>query len=164
MSLRSPNAHGQVTRAILYGNLLEKCQTPIPGCRSYASLRSRNAHGHFTKTILCGNLQEKCRTPFPRTALCPSLGNRSAHDISQKTIWCSNSNEKMRGPPVNTSIEHRAPSGTVRTPQCGHTVCGKLNGRMPTKGYFQMICYNVWHISFVDTYSPFKKIAIEADP
>ena len=63
-SLRSRNAYGHLRRAILCGNLHEKCWTPIPGTSFRASLRSRNAHGHFTRAILCGNLKEKCGTPF----------------------------------------------------------------------------------------------------
>ena len=50
-SLRSRNAHGHFTRAILCQHLQEKCQTPIP---QHPFLRSRNAHGHFTRAILCG--------------------------------------------------------------------------------------------------------------
>ena len=61
-SLRNRNAHGHFTRAILCGNLQEKCWTLISGPLSCASLRSRNAHGHFTRAILCENLQGKCRT------------------------------------------------------------------------------------------------------
>ena len=44
-SLRSRDAHGHVTRAILCGTLQEKCRTPIPRHTFCASLRSRNAHG-----------------------------------------------------------------------------------------------------------------------
>ena len=61
-SLRSRNAHGHFTRAILCGNLQEKCWTLISGPLFCASLRSRNALGHFTRAILCGNLRGKCRT------------------------------------------------------------------------------------------------------
>ena len=55
--------HMDVSQEPFFGNLQEKCRTPIPGTSFCASLRSRNAHGHFTRAILCGNLQEKCRTP-----------------------------------------------------------------------------------------------------
>ena len=56
-------AHGHVTgRGILWGNLLGKCRTLIPGQAFCASLRSRNAHGHVTRCILWGNLSGKCRT------------------------------------------------------------------------------------------------------
>ena len=47
------------------GNLQEKCPSPEPRRRLYASLRSRNAGGHFTRATLCGNLQEKCLSPEP---------------------------------------------------------------------------------------------------
>ena len=141
-----------------------KMPDPNSGVQVLCELAQSTSTWTFHKNNSVWKFRGKMPHTIPRTALCASLGNRSAHDISQKTIWCGNSNEKMRGPPVNTSIEHRAPSGTVRTPQCGHAVCGKLKDRMLAKGYFQMICYNVWHISCVDTYSPFKKIAIEAGP
>ena len=54
------------------GNLEEKCPSPEPRRRLYASLRSRNAGGHFTRATLCGNLQEKCPGPEPRRRLCAS--------------------------------------------------------------------------------------------
>ena len=44
-SLRSRNAHGHATRAILCENLQEKCGGPRSGRRVCASPRSRNAHG-----------------------------------------------------------------------------------------------------------------------
>ena len=47
-SLRSRNAHGHFTRAILCSDLQEKCRTPISGHLFCARLRNRNAHGHFT--------------------------------------------------------------------------------------------------------------------
>ena len=56
------NAHGQLKRAILRGNLQEKCRTPIPGTSFRARLRSRNAHGHLRRAILCKKSQEKCQT------------------------------------------------------------------------------------------------------
>ena len=66
-SLRSRNAHGHVTRAILYGNLQVTCGTLIPRTPFRASLRSRNAHGHVRRAILYRNLQGKCGTLSPRS-------------------------------------------------------------------------------------------------
>ena len=60
--LRSRNALGRSTTAILYGNLEEKRPGTPPGTSFCANLRSRNAHGHVTRGILCGNLEGKCRT------------------------------------------------------------------------------------------------------
>ena len=62
-SLRSRNVQGHSTRAILRGNLQEKCRTLMPGQAFCASLRRRNAHGHVTRGILCRNLKGKSRTP-----------------------------------------------------------------------------------------------------
>ena len=67
-SLRSRNAHGHVTRAILCRILQEKCRTLILGPVFCASLHSRNAHGHATRAILCGILQEKCLHLARKTA------------------------------------------------------------------------------------------------
>ena len=50
-----------VTRAILYGNLQEKCRTPIPGTAFFVEIYKKKAHGHVTRPIVSGNLQEKCR-------------------------------------------------------------------------------------------------------
>ena len=72
----SRNAHGHFTRAILYDNLQEKCQTPILRHTFCASLRSRNAHEH---------LEKWAGTP-PGTALCASLHSRNAHGHFRRTI------------------------------------------------------------------------------
>ena len=52
--LRSRNAHGHFTRAILCGNLQENA-----GPQSQARHFVRNAHGHFTRAIFCCYLQGK---------------------------------------------------------------------------------------------------------
>ena len=54
------NARPQAKRAILCGNVLEKCRTRIPRPAFYFR---KNTHGDATRAILCGNLQEKCRIP-----------------------------------------------------------------------------------------------------
>ena len=54
-SLRLRNGHGHFTKTILYGNLHEKCQTPLPGTSFCAGLHSQHAHGHVTRAILYGN-------------------------------------------------------------------------------------------------------------
>ena len=92
-SLRSRNAHGQVTRAVLCGNLQEKMPPPKSRRRLCASLRSRNAHGHITRAVLCENWQEK---PWSSTRLTtyrknPSvwthcLGNESKAWFEEATI------------------------------------------------------------------------------
>ena len=73
--------------------------------------------------ILCRNLQEKCRW----STFCASLRSRNAHGHFGRAIFCGNLQEKMTDPSVNTSIEHKTFTLTVRTPQGGHTVWGKKN-------------------------------------
>ena len=88
LSLRSREAEGQVTRAILCGNLQEKCQTPSPkesfcvemykksagpgfrGPHFIWKSTGKNARGNVTRAIFCGNLNEKCRTLFPGSTFC----------------------------------------------------------------------------------------------
>ena len=43
---------GEITRAILHGNLQEKWPRTPPGTLFCVSLRSRNAQGHVTRGIL----------------------------------------------------------------------------------------------------------------
>ena len=61
-----------------------------------------------------------------------------AHGITHKDIsqepFCAVIYRKNARPPVNTSIEHGAVTLTLRTPQCGHAVCGKLGGRLQLRG------------------------------
>ena len=95
------------TRAILCGNLPEKCRTQIPGPAFCASLRSRNAHGHCTRAILCGNLKEKCKTPIPGSKFCASLRSRNAHGHFTRAI-VSKFTGKMPHTTPPTSIKHRA--------------------------------------------------------
>ena len=109
---------------MLSGNLQGKCRMLIPGPPFRASLRSRNAHGHFTRAMLCGNLQGKCRMLIPGPPFRASLRSRNAHGHFTM-LWKITG--KMPDATDTTSIEHRASSVTVRTPQCGHTVWGKNN-------------------------------------
>ena len=125
-SLRSRNAHGQSTSAIFYGNLQAKWPGTPPRQLFCASLRSRNALGHFTRAMLCGNLQGKCRTRIPRRPFCAS-----PRPAQSKCTWTCHKRHfvrkftgKMPDASKTTSIEHRALTVTVRTPQCGHTVWG----------------------------------------
>ena len=97
----------------------------IPGPAFCASLRSRNAHGHVTRSILRGNLHGNCRTRIPGPAFCASL--------QSKCTWTCHKRHFVRKfigkiPKASdaTSIEHRASTLTVKTPQCGHTVWGKI--------------------------------------
>ena len=74
-----------VTRAILYGNLQEKCWTRILlDSILCGNLPGKNAHGHVRRAILCGNLQEKCRRrTFGAPTLCVNLQEKTRMDIAQ---------------------------------------------------------------------------------
>ena len=50
-------------RAILCGNLQEKCRTPFPGMAFCASLRNGNAHGHVTKSHFMRQFTRKSAGP-----------------------------------------------------------------------------------------------------
>ena len=100
-SLRSRNAHGHFTRAILCGNLQENAGRVARGQRFTRACAvemhmdisqepfcveiykenagCRNAHRHFTRAILCRNLQGKSRTRHLGPAFCASLRGRDAH-------------------------------------------------------------------------------------
>ena len=85
----------------------------------FVRARSRNAHGHVTRGMLCGNLQGNAGPV-----------SRDTRFVRTCTWTCHNRNfvqkftGKMPDASDTTSIEHRALTPTVRTPQCGHTVWG----------------------------------------
>ena len=119
-------------RAILYGNLQEKCRTRIPGTafcveiyrkeRTWTCQKShlvwkfagKIAHGHVTRAILCGNLQEKCRSVIPGPAVCVEIywkkrtwtchkshflwkfTVKMPHKVSAARTLCGNLQEKTR--------------------------------------------------------------------
>ena len=122
-SRRGLNAHGRFTRAILRGNLQEKCRMPIPRRPFCASLRSRNAYGHFTRAILsgfvlCEPAQPKCtwtfhkshfvweftrKVPYAKPAthsFCASLRSRNAHGHVTRGILWGNLQEKCQTLPI----------------------------------------------------------------
>ena len=82
--------------------------------------------GHVTRGILCGKLPRKCRAHIPRQAFCASLHSRNAHGHVTKKHFVQKFTGKMSDASETTSIEHRASTVTVRTPQCGHTVWGVI--------------------------------------
>ena len=83
-------------------------------------LHSRNAHGHVTKTILYGNLQGKCRTRIPRHPfLCELAQSKRAWTCHNRHFVRKFSGKKPDASDT-TSIEHRALTPTVRTPQWTH--------------------------------------------
>jgi len=57
--------------------------------------------------------------------LCEPAQSKMHMGISQEP-FCAEIFRKMPDAPDTTSIEHRALTITVRTPQCGHTVWGKM--------------------------------------
>ena len=60
-------------RAILCGNLEDKCRTRIPPPAFIWKFTGKNAHGDVTRAILCCNLKEKCRTLFPGSTFCMEI-------------------------------------------------------------------------------------------
>ena len=94
-------------------------------CEPGASLRNRNAHGHATRAMLYWNLG---KMPHPRTAtpvLCEPAQSKCTWTF-HKSHFVWKFTGKMPDANDTTSIEHRALTPTVRTPQCGHTVWGTL--------------------------------------
>ena len=78
---------GEITRAILHGNLQEKWPRTPPGTSFCLSLRSGNAHGQSTSAILHRNLQEK-RPGTPPTSFCARLRSRNAQGHVTRGILC----------------------------------------------------------------------------
>ena len=79
-SLRSRNALGHFTRAILF---MRKFAGKMPDPRTAAQTlcepaQSKRAWTFHKPFYLCGNLQEKCPIPEPRRRLCASLRSRNA--------------------------------------------------------------------------------------
>ena len=79
-----------VTRAILYGNLQEKCRTPIPGTAFFVEIYKKKAHGHVTRPIVSGNLHEKCRRLVSGPPLCLEIYKKKC------AILCGNLQEIYR--------------------------------------------------------------------
>ena len=113
-SLRSGNALGHVSRAILCENLQVKCRRPrrIPRPRPTlcASLRSRNTRGHFTRATLYGNLQENAGAHSePRTRthiLCEPAGANGTWTF-HKSHFIRKFIGKVPQPRWSTLIKHR---------------------------------------------------------
>ena len=61
----------------------------------------------------------------PGSSFCASLRSRSAVWTFHKSHFAWKSTGKMQDTPDTTSINHRALTVTVRTPQCGHIVRAK---------------------------------------
>ena len=92
-SLRSRNAHGQVTRAILRGNLQDKLPGTPLGTAFCASLRNRNAHGHFARAILCWNLEKlpacavEMHMGISQEPLCVEIYRENAGRVWEHLAW-----------------------------------------------------------------------------
>ena len=127
--LTGKNAHGDVRRTILCGNLQEKrhrnrSQDPFCGSRGprfgwklrhmlqeplcmeiyrkSAGFTRKNAHGHFTRAILCGNLQEKCGRLLSGPPLCVEIYRKKRAWTLRKGHFVWKFTGKMRGAPVPT--------------------------------------------------------------
>jgi len=123
-SLRKIKMH--FTRAILSGNLQEKCRSPRLRPTPCASLPSRNALGHFTIAILRENLQEKCRGQgrYPHFVhAVRSICTWTFH----KSCFMQQFQGTMPGPRWSTLIKHRPL--LLPEPLSVDTVWGKYPGR-----------------------------------
>ena len=120
------HAHGHFTRAILYGNFEEKWPRTPPGTPFRASLHCRKGEGHLTRAILwkfAGKMPHASPTDI---VLCEPAQLKCTWTF-HKSHFARKFTGKMPDTPDSpdtTSIEHRALTVTIRTPQCGHTVWG----------------------------------------
>ena len=107
-----PNA----TRAILRGNLQEKCRAPIPHTSFCMEIYRKDAHEHFTRAIFV------CK--FYRTnAAHPFRGPRFARACA--AIFCGNLQEVCRTPRWTPRLNTGPFTRTVRTP----SVCPRCLGK-----------------------------------
>ena len=96
--------------------------------------------------VLYEPAQSKCTRPFHKSHFVWKFTGKMAADTSGASILCEPAQSKctwtchkryfvrkltrkMPDAPDTTSIEHRALTLTVRTPQCGHTVWGIIKCR-----------------------------------
>ena len=98
-SLRSRNAHGHFTRAILCGNLHGKLPDPNPAthvlCEPAQSKRTWTFHkSHFVWKFTRKSAGRQSRD----TAFCASLRSRNAHGHFTRAILCGNLQGKCRTP------------------------------------------------------------------
>ena len=121
-SLRNRNAHGHCTRAIFYGNLKDKCRTPIPRhlfrCEPAQSKCTWTYHKRhfvqkFTRTMPCA---------YPATSVLCEPARSKCTWTYHRTHFVQKFTGKMPDASDTTSIEHRPL--ITRTRQCGHTVWG----------------------------------------
>ena len=93
-SLRSPNAHGHVTRAILSGKLEEKWPRTPPWTSFCASLRTRNVHGQdMSQEPFCAEIyRENAGRPGYHLDGTPGLNTYRKNPL----VWphCLGNNEK----------------------------------------------------------------------
>ena len=143
MSRRSRNAHGQVTRAILCGNLQEKCRIPSPKepfCGNLeeksrtqillstfcARLRSRNARGHVRRASLCGNLQENAAHSVGARHFVRACAVETRMDIAQGPFFAVIYKKKCRTLFRPPRLKHRAFYCDRKNPFSAATLFGEL--------------------------------------
>ena len=106
--------------AILCLNLQEKWPRTPPGTSFCASLHSRKAHGHFTKTILWKFTGQVPDANPATPVLCGEPAQSKCTWTFHKSHFVWKFTRKIPDATETTSIEHRALTLTVRTPQCGY--------------------------------------------
>ena len=153
VSLCDRNAHGHVTRAILCRNFQGKCNaaTATPVSCEPAQCHKRHFVWKFSgkmldataaTTVLCEPVLSKCtwtlhKSHFAWTFIGKMMAVDTSGDIvlgepaQSKCTWTRalfvwKFTGNMPNSTDTTSIEHRALTLTVRTPQCGHSVWGNI--------------------------------------
>ena len=137
MNLRSPKAHGHVRRAILRENLKENAGPQAH--KSYFVWKftwkvpdQDSAHGilygNFRKRRTWEMYRKNARPPFRDPQFVWKFTEKKRTWRCQKSHLVWKFTGKMLPALVNTSIEHRVLTVTVRTLQCDHTVWGTKNG------------------------------------
>ena len=89
-------------------------------------LLARSWHVGLSGPLIMWKFAEKMPDARPGHPFCASLRSRNAHGHVTRDILCGNLEGKMPNATDTTSIEHWALTLTVKTPQCGHTVWGKM--------------------------------------
>jgi len=113
-SLRSRNAHGRFTRAILCGNLQEKCLTPSPRHIRFVRACAVEMHMDMSQEAFCGEIYRKNadttsieHRPLTITIRTPQCGHTVWEICLKKTLMmpCFDIEGSENWCPVNLNID-----------------------------------------------------------
>ena len=106
-SVRSRNAHGHVTRAILRGILPEKCRTRSPQEAFCMEIYRKDTEPEARHRHFMTKFSGKCRTQIPRPTLCASLRCRNEiHMEISREPFCMVIYRKIIGHGFRVRREH----------------------------------------------------------